>query len=180
MKKKNLLLPVVLCTAMLMTACSGQTPAESSVEKEPIETVAATEAPAAEEAVAETSTEAPAAEETATTTEAEAAAPAENSENTVTEASGAITQDQAMDAVLNYFKADFPDYEIDSEHGEYWEVEPGDNGEIKVIHKSYTGAFNFYYVDPATGETYVTELVPGIIDEEQKTGETFNVNDYMN
>ena len=166
MKKKNLLLPVVLCTAMLMTACSGQTPAESSVEKEPIETVAATEAPAAEE--------------TATTTEAEAAAPAENSENTVTEASGAITQDQAMDAVLNYFKADFPDYEIDSEQGEYWEVVPGDNGEIKVIHKSYTGAFNFYYVDPATGETYVTELVPGIIDEEQKTGETFNVNDYMN
>ena len=165
MKKKNLLLPVVLCTAMLMTACSGQTPAESSVEKEPIETVAATEAPAAEE--------------TATTTD-EAAAPEENSENTVTEASGAITQDQAMDAVLNYFKADFPDYEIDSEHGEYWEVEPGDNGEIKVIHKSYTDAFNFYYVDPATGETYVTELVPGIIDEEQKTGETFNVNDYMN
>ena len=166
MKKKNLLLPVVLCTAMLMTAYSGQTPAESSVEKEPIETVAATEAPADEE--------------TATTTEAEAAAPAENSENTVAEASGAITQDQAMDAVLNYFKADFPDYEIDSEHGEYWEVVPGDNGEIKVIHKSYTGAFNFYYVDPATGETYVTELVPGIIDEEQKTGETFNVNDYMN
>ena len=154
MKKKNLLLPAVLCTAMLMTACSGQTPAESSVEKEPIETVAATEAPAA--------------------------APAENSENTVTEASGAITQDQAMDAVLNYFKADFPDYEIDSEHGEYWEVVPGNNGEIKVTHKSYTGAFNFYYVDPATGETYVTELVPGIIDEEQKTGETFNVNDYMN
>ncbi|MBR0440316.1 MAG: hypothetical protein IJK25_00110 [Firmicutes bacterium] len=175
MKKKNLLLPVVLCTAMLMTACSGQTPAESSVEKEPIETVAATEASAAE-----TPTEAHAAEETAITTEAEAAAPAENSENTVTEASGAITQDQAMDAVLNYFKADFPDYEIDSEHGEYWEVVTGDNGEIKVIHKSYTGAFNFYYVDPATGETYVTELVPGIIDEEQKTGETFNVNDYMN
>ena len=169
MKKKTLLLPVVLCTAMLMTACSGQTPAETP-----------TETPAAEEAVAETPTEAPATEETATTTEAEAAAPAENSENTVTEASGAITQDQVMDAVLNYFKADFPDYEIDSEHGEYWEVEPGDNGEIKVIHKSYTGAFNFYYVDPATGETYVTELVPGIIDEEQKTGETFNVNDYMN
>ncbi len=166
MKKKNLLLPVVLCTTMLMTACSGQTATESSVEKEPIETVAATETPAAEEA--------------ATTTEAKAPAPAENSENTVTEASGAITQDQAMDAVLNYFKADFPDYEIDSEHGEYWEVVPGDNGEIKVIHKSYTGAFNFYYVDPATGETYVTELVPGIIDEEQKTGETFNVNDYMN
>ena len=129
MKKKNLLLPVVLCTAMLMTACSGQTLAESSIEKEPIETVAATEAPAAE-----TPAEAPAAEETATTTEAEAAAPAENSENTVTEASGAITQDRAMDAVLNYFKADF----------------------------------------------YVTELVPGIIDEEQKTGKTFNVNDYIN
>ena len=121
MKKKNIFLLVVLCTAMLMTACGSETVTESSVEKELIET-----------------------------------------------------------AVMNYFKADSPDYEIDTEHGEYWEVVPGDNGEIKVIHRSYTGAFNYYYVDPATGETYVTEFVPGIIDEEQKTGETFNVNDYMN
>ena len=167
---------------MAVTEYQEEEPEESeeTTEGAPVEEAPAAETPAAEEAVAETPTEAPATEETTTTTEAEAAAPADNSENTVTEASGAITQDQAMDAVLNYFKADFPDYEIDSEHGEYWEVVPGDNGEIKVIHKSYTGAFNFYYVDPATGETYVTELVPGIIDEEQKTGETFNVNDYMN
>ena len=30
-----------------------------------------------------------------------------------------------------------------------------------------------------TGDTYVTELVPGIIDDEQRTGETFNVRDYL-
>ena len=28
-------------------------------------------------------------------------------------------------------------------------------------------------------ENYVTELVPGIIDEEQETGETFNARDYL-
>ena len=42
------------------------------------------------------------------------------------------------------------------------------------------GGFSLrYYVNPSTGETYVTELVPGIIDEEQKTDETFNVRDYL-
>ena len=35
-----------------------------------------------------------------------------------------------------------------------------------------------YYVDPTSGDTYVTEFVPGITDEEQKTGETFNIRDY--
>ena len=29
-----------------------------------------------------------------------------------------------------------------------------------------------------SGETYVTELVPGIIDEEQRTEESFNIRDY--
>ena len=35
-----------------------------------------------------------------------------------------------------------------------------------------------YYIDPTSGETYSTELVPGIIDEEQRTGESLNVKDY--
>ena len=33
--------------------------------------------------------------------------------------------------------------------------------------------------DAKTGETYVTEFVPGITDEEQRTGETFNIRDHL-
>ena len=98
------------------------------------------------------------------------------------EKNSAITQEQAYEAVKNYYKTINPDYEeMDPEesYGEYWEAATEESGEIVVIYRSYTGAINRYYVDPSTGETYVTEFVPGIIDEEQKTGETFNVKDYQ-
>ena len=36
-----------------------------------------------------------------------------------------------------------------------------------------------YYINPSTGDVYVTELVPGIIDEEQRTDESFNIGKYM-
>ena len=48
-----------------------------------------------------------------------------------------------------------------------------------MLYRSYTGAQIRYYVDPASGETYVTELVPGMIDEEQENGEKFNARDYL-
>ncbi len=52
--------------------------------------------------------------------------------------------------------------------------------EIVVLYRSYTGAEIRYYIDPGSGETYVTELVPGIIEEAQSTEESFNVKDYLN
>ena len=61
----------------------------------------------------------------------------------------------------------------------YWDVSTNDAGEIVVLYRSYTAAQIRYYVDPASGETYVTEQVPGIIDEEQRTDETLNVYDLM-
>ena len=54
-----------------------------------------------------------------------------------------------------------------------------EDGEIVVLYRSYTAAQTRYYIDSVTGDTYVTELVPGIIDDEQRTGETFNVRDYL-
>jgi hypothetical protein len=61
----------------------------------------------------------------------------------------------------------------------YWNVTSNTANEIVVLHRSYTGAETRYYIDPVSGETYSTELVPGIIDEEQRTEESFNVKDYM-
>ena len=61
----------------------------------------------------------------------------------------------------------------------YWEVSTNDTGERVVLYRSYTGAQIRYYIDPVSGDTYVTELVPGIIDDEQRTEESFNVRDYL-
>lgn len=93
-----------------------------------------------------------------------------------------LTEEQAYDAVINYNKTIGSRYdeEVNSEgYLEYWDVSTNENGEIVVLYRSYTGAQIRYYVNPITGDTYVTELVPGIIDEEQKTDENFNARDYL-
>ena len=94
--------------------------------------------------------------------------------------SDVFSEDQALDAVINYYKNNNPGYESGKEAGDYWDVSTNDSGEIVVLYHSYTGVINRYYVDPDSGETYVTELVPGIIDEEQKMDEAFNIRDYLN
>lgn len=93
-----------------------------------------------------------------------------------------ISEDQAYAAVINYCKATIPDFsdEINTEgFSEYWDVSTNEDGKIVVLYRSYTAAQTRYYIDPITGDTYVTELVPGIIDDEQRIGETFNVREYL-
>ncbi len=94
-------------------------------------------------------------------------------------AAEAITEEQALEAIKNYCyenNPDLKDMESSDEYTIYWEVSTKDTGERVVLYRSYTGAEIRYYIDPVTGETYVTELVPGIIDEEQRTEESFIVN----
>ena len=64
------------------------------------------------------------------------------------------------------------------EYNIYWDVTASNADKIVVLFRSYTSAQIRYYIDPISGETYVTELVPGIIDEEQRTEESFNIRDY--
>ena len=45
--------------------------------------------------------------------------------------------------------------------------------------RSYTGSLTRYYIDRASGETTVTEFVPGIMTEEEPSEESLNVRDYM-
>ncbi len=93
-----------------------------------------------------------------------------------------ITEDQAYNAVINYCKATNPEFDEGGNaegYTEYWDVSTNENGEIVVLYRSYTAAQIRYYVNPTSGETYVTEYVPGIIDEEQRTDETFNIRDYL-
>ena len=93
-----------------------------------------------------------------------------------------ITDDLALLAIKNYCyekNPDLKDMEDSDEYTLYWDVVSSDEKEIVVLFRSYTAAQVRYYIDKTTGDTYVTEFVPGITDEEERTDESFNVRDYF-
>ena len=100
----------------------------------------------------------------------------------ITETPVNLTEDEAYTAVINYNKAIGSGItgDVNSEgYTEYFSVSTSEDGKIVVLYRSYTAAQIRYYVDPVTGDTYVTEFVPGITDEEQPNGETFNAREYL-
>ncbi len=163
--KRKLVLAMVCCMVLGLAGCSS----EDSTESEPQSGVQVEEIPATETT------------ETAESTEkAETAQDTDKTENA--EKPNLITEEQACEAVKKYCIEEFPDLAdmVDSdEYTIYWDASTTDAGEICVLYRSYTGALIRYYVNPETGDTYVTEQVPGIIDEEQKTDETLNLRDLM-
>ena len=120
------------------------------------------------------------------TSEAEKESTSENEDTSETEqikeTTEVVQQDQALEAIKNYCFIQNPDLESKVDSEEYsisWSVSTNEAGEIVVLYRSYTAAQIRYYIDPFSGETYVTEQVPGIIDEEQRTDENFNIRDYI-
>lgn len=94
----------------------------------------------------------------------------------------ALDADKAMMAARKYYyekNPDMEDMEGSDEYTMYWEVESADEKEIVVLFRSYTAAQVRFHIDAATGDAYITEFVPGITEDEEKTDETFNVKDYM-
>ena len=95
---------------------------------------------------------------------------------------GGLSDEQALAAIRNYCIAVNPDLESitsTEEFPTYWELASSDAREVVVLFRSYTGALVRYYIDRSTGSTSVTEFVPGITPEEQRTGESLNVWDYL-
>ena len=93
-----------------------------------------------------------------------------------------LSDEEALAAIRNYCRISNPDLESIAGSGEYplyWDVAESTGSEITVLFRSYTGAQIRYHIDPFSGETYVTEFVPGITPEEERTGESFNVRDYF-
>ena len=93
-----------------------------------------------------------------------------------------LTDEEALAAIRNYCCIANPSLEeivTDGEYPAYWEIASGDEEEVVVLYRSYTGALVRYYIDRATGDTAVTEFVPGITAEEQPTDENFNARDYL-
>ena len=156
-----------------MTGCSNNTESTSATEKQ--ETIQKTE-----QVTVSGTTEA---EEV--TTEEKTTAEEETEEvttGTTTDASDTITEQQALEAIKQYSYSNNPnlkDMENSDEYTIYWDVSTNENNEIVVLYRSYTAAEIRYYINPSSGETYVTEFVQGITDEEQKTGESLNIRDYM-
>lgn len=155
--KKKMIIPLVFCMAVMMAGCGPQAPKDSVSSVEP-------------DSVAEAVQESSASEEV-NATGAQTGDKAE-----------ALTENQALEAIKSYCIEQNPELksELESnEHTVYFDVSTNEAGEIVVLYRSYTGSENRYYVDPVSGDAYVTELVPGIIDEEQKTEESLNVRDYL-
>ena len=93
-----------------------------------------------------------------------------------------LTNERAVTAIRNYCYINNPDLKKTVDAGEYpvyWDISSSGENEIVVVFRSYTGSLNRYYIDPVSGDTYVTELVPGLIDEEQRTDENLNAWDYL-
>ena len=92
-----------------------------------------------------------------------------------------LTDERAASAIRNYCLIQNPDLNgiLQQEDAPvYWELLSSDGDEIVVLYRSYTGAQNRYYINAVTGEATVTQLVPGILDEEQSTEEVLNVWEY--
>ena len=181
MKKKILL--VVLCLMIFcLTACGQEDKKESGLQNESnsvIETEQTSEITEETEQTEQTEqTESVSVTETEQTTQTSEDISAEQSENKTE----ALTEEQALKAIKIYCSINNPELEKEMDSDEYtvyWDVETNENSEIVVLFRSYTGSQTRYYIEPISGETYVTELVPGIIDEEQRTDVSFNARDYL-
>ena len=92
-----------------------------------------------------------------------------------------LSEELALAAIRNYCRAVNPDLEGIEKDGVYpveWTIESADEAQIVVLFRSYTGAQVRYHIDRITGQTWVSEFVPGITAQEARTEETLNAWDY--
>ena len=95
---------------------------------------------------------------------------AEKQDSTVTKNSG-ITAEMALKGVDNYCHKEY-DWSVAKENPSMMYVQMGEETETeyKVVFRSYTGSFVYFYVDKATGKTRMVDFVPALnIEEESGT-----------
>ncbi|MCR5324073.1 MAG: hypothetical protein K6E85_12470 [Lachnospiraceae bacterium] len=95
----------------------------------------------------------------------------------------AMTEEEALQAIINYINETDESMSRMLENGEYGValgVATLEDGNIWVWLRSYTGAYKYYYIDPASGETHVTEFAPMMDDAvETPIDESLNAWDYV-
>ena len=89
-----------------------------------------------------------------------------------------ITSELAYEGINNYCHKEF-DWSPAEENPSIMYVAMGDETETeyKVIFRSYTGSFTYFYVNKNTGKTRIEEFVPAL-DITQESG-TLNLFDYV-
>ena len=90
----------------------------------------------------------------------------------------AITAEMAYEGVNNYCHSEY-DWSVAESNPSIMYVEMGEEtaSEYKVIFRSYTGAFVYFYVEKTSGTTRMIEYVP-TLDVESEAG-TINLFDYL-
>ena len=89
-----------------------------------------------------------------------------------------VTAEMALEGVNKYCH-DECDWSIAEENPEIMYVTLGDETETeyKVIFRSYTGAFVYFYVDKTSGQTRMVDYVP-TLNLEEEAG-TIDIHDYL-
>ena len=89
-----------------------------------------------------------------------------------------ITAEMAYEGVNNYCHSEY-DWSVAADNPSMMSVEMGEEteSEYKVVFRSYTGAFVFFYVDKTSGATRMVEYVPNL-DIKNEAG-TIDLFDYL-
>ncbi len=84
----------------------------------------------------------------------------------------------ALEGVSNYCHKEF-DWSVADENPSMMYVTLGEGTETehKVVFRSYTGAFTYFYVDKSSGSTRLVEYVPGL--EITNPAGTIELTDYL-
>ena len=92
--------------------------------------------------------------------------------------STSITAKMAYEGVNNYCHSEY-DWSVAADNPSMMSVEMGEEteSEYKVVFRSYTGAFVFFYVDKTSGATRMVEYVPNL-DIKNEAG-TIDLFDYL-
>lgn len=102
-------------------------------------------------------------------------------ETTEATTQGALTNEQALTAITDYLYKEYGQERLSGDAPSYWNVDETqtDDKTVVVNWRSYTAAHVYFYIDRATGETYVMESEPGS-QKKVKTEKKFNAKDYLN
>ncbi|MBO6079096.1 MAG: hypothetical protein J6P66_10150 [Bacteroidaceae bacterium] len=92
--------------------------------------------------------------------------------------SDGISAQMAYDGVSNYCHSEF-DWSVAQDNPSIMYVSLADSTETeyKVVFRSYTGAFTYFYVDKVSGATRMVEFVPAL-NIENEAG-SINLRDYL-
>lgn len=173
MMKNQKLLSLLLAGTMTLSlaACSGGKTAETTALTQAAETKAAEETKAPEATAAPVADGAAYVGEHTDPDSGSVAMDIAGGEN-------GITKEMAYEGVNKYCHSEY-DWSVAKENPSIMYVAMGDEteSEYKVIFRSYTGAFVYFYVDKSTGTTRMTEYVPTLVAENEMG--TIELFDYL-